>query len=500
MNLDRRESGILLHLTSLPSEYGIGDLGPEAYRFADFLEASGQRLWQVLPLNPTDPAFANSPYSSPSALAANPLLLSPEVLVEEGYLRREETATVPDFPREFVDYGPVSDYKRRLFELAHARFRQGWDRTDFQRFCSENAGWLEDYALFAALREHFHKRPWNEWPVEIRERDPESLPRVRERLGEKVELEQFLQYLAHRQWMSLKSYCSGKGIRVFGDIPIYVNFDSADVWTHTSLFNLDENRRPVTVAGVPPDYFSKTGQRWGNPVYRWEVLKETGYAWWVERIRRNLSLFDLVRIDHLRGLVSFWQVPAAEPTAVNGSWVQGPGDDFFRTLLRHFPSAPFIAEDLGIITQDVRDLMDRFQFPGMKVLLFAFGEELPTSPYAPHNHVENCLVYTGTHDNNTARGWYESELTPEDRERINLYLGRAVGADEIAGELVRLAMTSVARIAVIPIQDLLGLGAEARMNQPASVAGNWKWRLRPDALTPDLAGRLLALAKISGRV
>jgi len=500
MILDRRESGILLHVTSLPSEHGIGDLGPWAYRFADFLEAGGQRLWQVLPLNPTDPAFANSPYSSPSALAGNPLLISPEILLEEGYLRREEMDPAPAFPRGFVDYEAVTSCKQRLFRLAHARFRQTKEREDFDRYCADHAGWIEDYALFAALRTHFQKRPWNRWPTEIRDRNPEALRQAREQLRDQVEIEKFLQHLFHRQWLALKNTCNRKGIRILGDIPIYVNFDSADVWTHCGLFHLDEEKNPLTVAGVPPDYFSKTGQRWGNPVYRWAVLRETGYAWWVERIRHNLALFDLLRIDHLRGLVAYWEVPATEPTAVNGRWVPGPGDDFFHALFRHFPSSPFIAEDLGTITQDVRELLERFQLPGMKVLLFAFGEELPESPYAPHNHVQNCLIYTGTHDNNTARGWFETEISDEDRERISFYLGRPVGPEEIAGEMVRLAMTSVARIAVFPIQDLLGLGAKARMNQPASVEGNWLWRLHPEAITPDFARRLYELTRISGRI
>jgi len=325
------------------------------------------------------------------------------------------------------------------------------------------------------------------------------LKTAREKLRSRVELAKFLQYVFDKQWTELKNYCAARNIRILGDLPVYVNYDSADVWTHVELFNLDAEKKPLTIAGVPPDYFSETGQLWGNPVYRWPAMKQSGYAWWISRLKENFRRFDFIRIDHLRGFVGYWEVPAGETTSVRGRWVPGPGDDFFKTVLRHFPVERFVAEDLGTITDDVRELIKRFNLPGMKVLLFAFGPELPHSPYAPHNHVEDCLVYTGTHDNNTIRGWYESELTDEDRERINRYLGRKVGPEEIAREMVRLAMTSVARTAIFPLQDLLGLGPEARMNHPASPIGNWRWRVKSEQLTPELAAELHELTHITGR-
>ena len=497
---DKRESGILLHVTSLPSEYGIGDTGPWAHRFADFLEQAGQRLWQILPLNPTDPAFANSPYSSPSAFAGNSLLISPERMIREGLITQEETEPIPDVPSEGVDYQAVASYKNKLFRLAYARFRREGDGQDLEKFCAENADWLPDFALFSALKEHYNGKPWNAWPEDVRSRHPDALRALREDLIERIGLEEFLQYLFHRHWALFKEDCNRKGIRIFGDLPIYVNFDSADVWTHADLFNLDEEKRPVSVAGVPPDYFSETGQLWGNPVYRWDVLSETGYAWWVRRLKYNLALFDIVRIDHFRGFAAYWEVPAGERTATNGTWVQGPGEDLFHTLLQHFPSLPIVAEDLGVITQDVKDLMARFRLPGMKLLLFAFGEDLPTNPYAPHNHITHCLVYTGTHDNNTTRGWFETETSAEDRKRLALYLGREMSAETIAQAMVQLAMTSVANTVILPMQDVLGLGREARMNLPASVKGNWQWRMTPEQMGPEIAGNLLALTNICGRI
>jgi len=495
----QRESGILLHVSSLPSEFGIGDTGPWAYRFADFLQQSGQRLWQVLPLNPTDTAFANSPYSSVSAFASNQLLISPERLEQDGLVSREDLEPVPSFSANRVDYDAVTPYKKRLFKRAYERFKEQEDQGDFHGYCEENKDWLQDFALFTALKAHHQERPWNEWPRELRDREPEAIAAARDRFRERTGLEMFLQYLFHKQWTELKRECNQRGIRIFGDLPIYVNQDSVDVWTHTDLFNLNEEKRPLTVAGVPPDYFSRTGQLWGNPVYRWDVLKETGYAWWVRRLEHNLKLFDLVRIDHFRGFAGYWEVPAGEKTALNGTWVSGPGDDFFHSIQRHFPSMPIIAEDLGVITQDVKDLMDTFNLPGMKVLLFAFGDDLPTNPYAPHNHIENCLVYTGTHDNNTARGWFEDETSPEDRERLSRYLGREPGTETIAREMVRLAMTSVARTVILPMQDILGLGRESRMNLPASVEDNWQWRLLAEQMNPDVSGRIRNLTEITGR-
>lgn len=498
-SMQRRGSGLLLHVTSLPSGHGVGDLGPEAYRFADFLAESGQRFWQVLPLNPTDPAHGNSPYSSESAFACYPLLISPELLLEEGLLAPEDLEPAQDFPDARVDYETAGAFKGRLFARARERFRARGADASYEAFCRENGYWLDDHALFVALKERHDGLPWNEWPGPLRDREEEALRSAREALHDRVEDERILQFLFHRQWVRLRQYCNERGIQIFGDLPIYVNLDSADVWTHPGLFKLDASMRPTLVAGVPPDYFSETGQRWGNPVYRWDVLQSSGYDWWIQRLERNLRLFDIVRIDHFRGFAACWEIPANEPTAIHGQWVAVPGDDFFQRVREHFHELPIVAEDLGLITDDVRELMARFELPGMKLLIFAFGPDLPTNPYAPHNHVQNCIIYTGTHDNNTTRGWFTKELADEDRARMAAYLGRELTAENIHEEMVRLAMVSVANTAILPVQDLLGLGEEDRMNLPATGTGNWEWRLRPGQLNPDLAHSLRAMTERYGR-
>jgi len=495
----RRGSGILLHVTSLPSPYGIGDLGPWAYRFVDFLSKCKQSLWQILPLNPTDPAHYNSPYHSTSAFACNPLLISPECLVQDGLLKRAEVKSPPDFPMERVDYRGIGSYKERLFNKAHEGFKGKRPQYEYEKFCSENSHWLEDFALFMALKSHFDGRVWSDWPQEVRDRQPKTLQSAQKELHEKVEMVKFLQYVFSGQWNTLKRYCNQAGIQIIGDIPIYVEHDSADVWTHPGIFKLDNEKRPCAVAGVPPDYFSETGQRWGNPVYRWDVLKKEAYSWWIQRMERNLKLCDILRIDHFRGLVAYWEVPATENTAINGKWVEVPTMQFLNHLMRRFPFLPIIAEDLGLITPDVREIMHHFELPGMKVLLFAFGEDLPTNPYIPHNLVENCVLYTGTHDNNTVRGWFEEEATPGEKGRLFHYLGREAPVEELHWELIRLAMMSVANIVIFSIQDILGLGGEARMNRPATTEGNWQWRLLPEQLTNPLAERLLEMTEIYGR-
>ena len=495
----RRGSGILLHIISLPSVYGIGDLGPEAYRFADFLAETKQSFWQILPLNPTDPAHGNSPYHSISAFASNPLLISPELMVRDGLLTTSDVETVPDYPARRVDYPAVIAFKERLFHLAYERFTNERGTHEYERFCSENSPWLDDFALFVALKTHFQGKLWAEWPQEVRGRQPEALEVLKNQLYDRVEMQKFLQYVFFQQWNSLRSYCNQRGIQIFGDIPIYVEHDGVDVWTNPELFKLDNGKKPQVVAGVPPDYFSETGQRWGNPIYRWDVLKDTGYAWWIRRLQHNIKLFDLIRIDHFRGFVGYWEVPAGEANAINGRWVEAPAEDFLNALLRRFPQLPIIAEDLGVITPDVREVMHRFELPGMKVLLFAFGEDLPTNPYIPHNLPRNCVLYTGTHDNNTTRGWFEREATPEIKERLFRYLGREVPAEHIHWELIRLAMMSVANMVIVPMQDILGLGEEARMNRPATSQGNWQWQLLPEQLTPLLAERLLEMTELYGR-
>jgi 4-alpha-glucanotransferase len=497
--MNRRTSGVLFHLTSLPSSFGIGDFGPEAYAFVDFLSEAKQSFWQILPLNPTDPAYDNSPYHSISAFAVNSLLISPELLRQENLLRREDLEDGPAFPEERVDYLGAIRIKKRLFQTAFENFKKKKQRREFEEFCSQNGSWLEDFSLFVALKERFRGQVWSDWPAEFRDRRPEVLEELRRDLGEKIEREKFLQFISHRQWLSLKDYCHGKRVHIIGDIPIYVDFDSADAWSSPSLFKLDEQKRPFAVAGVPPDYFSDTGQLWGNPLYRWDVLRERGYDWWVQRMAKTLSLYDVVRIDHFRGLVGYWEVPARETTAVNGRWVEAPAEDFFHQLERSFLSLPIIAEDLGTITPEVREVMHRFGLPGMKVLLFAFGEDNPLHPYLPHNFEKNYVVYTGTHDNNTVRGWFEREAGEEQKRRLFRYLGREVPAGEVHWELIRLAMSSVADTVIVPLQDILGLGEKSRMNRPSTSEGNWRWRLRPPEKTSLPVLRLAELTEIYGR-
>jgi 4-alpha-glucanotransferase len=497
--MNRRKSGILLHLTSLPSPYGIGDMGPEAYRFTDFLAEAKQSFWQILPLNPTERVYGNSPYHSISAFAGNPLIISPELLVQDGFLATADCEPLPTGPIGRVDYENIVPYKEKVFNTAYDRFTKVQDHDAYKTFCAENISWLDDFSLFVALKGHFQGKAWNQWPPEVRDRQPEALQSMIEDLHDTIEQEKFLQYFFFRQWFALKGYCNEKGIQIIGDMPIYVDYDSVDVWTHPEIFKLDAERKPEAVAGVPPDYFSATGQLWGNPVYRWNTLKERGYDWWIRRMGHTLSLFDVVRIDHFRGLVAYWEIPAGEQTAIHGQWVEAPVYDFFDGLRAQFPSLPVIAEDLGVITPDVRKVMQHFELPGMKVLLFAFGEDNPMHPYLPHTYEKNTVVYTGTHDNNTVRGWFEREAKPKDKKRLFRYLGRKTSPQEIPWELIRLAMMSVANLAIIPMQDILGLGAEARMNRPATGDGNWEWQLVPGELTPALVEKLRAMTQIYGR-
>jgi 4-alpha-glucanotransferase len=390
--------------------------------------------------------------------------------------------------------------KERWLERAYQQFKTaGKDRGFFEDFCSEHAFWLEDFSLFVVIKKRLAGKPWDEWPKALRDRDPGSLQTIRSECRDELEKEKFWQYLFFKQWASLKAYGNQKGIRLFGDLAIYVSFDSADVWANPQLFKLNEEKRSTFVSGVPPDYFSKTGQLWGNPVYRWDVLKETGFAWWIERLAHHLRLYDAVRIDHFRGLVAYWEVPSGEKTAIHGTWVNAPVEDFLKVLVHRFPKLPVIAEDLGLITPDVREIMNRFGIPGMKVLLFAFEEDNPQHPYLPHNYDRSFLVYTGTHDNNTARGWFETEATPEDKTRLFRYLGRKATPEDIHWALIRLAMMSVANLAILSMQDLLGLGAEARMNTPSTTQNNWQWRLSSGQITPSLSQRLREMTEIYGR-
>lgn len=498
--MKRRGSGILLHITSLPSPYGIGDLGPWAYKFVDFLSETKQSFWQILPLNPTSGAFGNSPYSNPSAFAGNSLLISPDLLVEDSFLSTSDIGGDPSFPHERIDYAAVTEYKHKLFSIAYENFKKKRAKDyEFERFARENACWLDDYALFMSLREHFNRITWSDWPDDIRNGNKSAIKACKEKLNDRILMKKFFQYIFFKQWFCLKAYCKDKNIRIIGDVPIYVNYDSTDVWTNPQIFKLNDNKRLAFVAGVPPDYFSKTGQLWGNPVYRWNALRESGYSWWIKRIEHNLRLFDVIRLDHFRGFVAYWEVSAGEETAINGRWIDVPVEDFFSTLCKRFPFLPIIAEDLGLITPDVREIMNRFEFPGMKLLIFAFGDDFPNGTYLPHNYTKNCVVYTGTHDNNTVKGWFTTEARPEDRKRLFKYIGREVREENIHWEFIRLAMMSVANMVIIPMQDILGLGEEAKMNLPSTSNGNWRWRLLPNQITHSLVKELREMTETYGR-
>jgi 4-alpha-glucanotransferase len=489
--MEPRASGILLHITSLPSKFGIGDLGPYAYQFVDFLKASKQQYWQILPLNPSGTYVGNSPYASYSAFAGNPLLISPEKLVEEGLLQGSDISNPPEFPADKVDYRKVIEFKTSILQAAYDKHMlTGLFRPEFEEFQRENRSWLDDYALFVALKQEFDEVYWLEWAPEIRDRNEETLREWRSKLQDRISRAKFYQFLFFRQWYALKSHASENHIKIIGDIPIYVSNDSVDVWANSQLFKLDEEKNPIFVSGAPPDYFSETGQRWGSPVYLWDVLEKTGFSWWLQRIAQNLKLFDVVRLDHFRGFVAYWEIPAEEETAINGKWVQAPAYGFFEAVLKQFPEAKIIAEDLGMITPDVREVIKRFDFPSMKILQFAFGSDMPTNPYIPHNYERNCIVYTGTHDNNTIQGWYQNEADEGTRKRLAEYLGNSVNPDTVHWEMIRLALGSVGVMAVIPMQDLLGLGEEARMNFPQKTEGNWLWRLKADQITSEDLERL----------
>ncbi len=491
-----RSAGILLHPTSLPGRWGIGDLGRAAYAFVDFLEQAGQSLWQVLPLSPT--GYGDSPYQSFSAFAGNPLLINLEELEREGDLTAGDLAEAPDFPADQVDYGPVISWKFAVLNRAARTFReqQGRERwVAFQRFCEQNADWLEDFALFMALKDAHGGAVWNTWEWELAAREPEALAEWRERLDEQCFAHRYFQWQFFEQWTRLKAYTNSKGIQIVGDIPIFVAYDSADVWAHPELFKLDEDYLPIEVAGVPPDYFSPTGQLWGNPLYRWDRMAESGYAWWIARFRQILTTVDLVRLDHFRGFEAYWAVPAGEPTAVNGEWKAGPGADFFEKLREGLGELPIIAEDLGFITDAVRDLRQQFDFPGMNILQFAFAADA-SNPYLPHNYRPNTVVYTGTHDNDTTVGWYE-KAPAEERALLAQYLGPH--EEPLHWALLRLAFQSVAVFAIVPLQDVLGLGSEARMNTPAEPSGNWQWRFQEGQLQPEHSATLRRMAIVYGR-
>jgi 4-alpha-glucanotransferase len=503
-----RASGILLHPTSLPGPFGIGDLGPEAYRFVDVLVRTGQSWWQILPVGPT--GYGNSPYMCFSAFGGNGLLISLEMLVGEGLLDAADLSNPPIFPTQRVDYGWVIQYKIPLLAKSYQRFREKFSSCypdDFSSFCEQHAFWLEDYALFTALKEAHGGRPWSSWEESVAKREADALVQWRNKLADEVHFCKYVQYTFFKQWQALRQYCQAHGIRIIGDMPIYVAYDSAEVWANRHLFHLDEQGHPVVVAGVPPDYFSAMGQRWGNPIYRWEVMAQSGYQWWIDRFRMNFALVDMLRLDHFRGFEAYWEIPATDPTALNGRWVQGPGAALFTSVRNALGALPIIAEDLGVITPEVDALRDHLGLPGMRILQMAFGNDPKAATYRPHNHIRHCVVYTATHDHNTTVGWFTAEPGSQttqsqdevetEREDVRKYVG--TDGTEIHWDFIRLALGSVACLAIFPWQDVLGLGTEARMNRPGTLQGNWEWRFTKAMLTPSMQERLRELTRLYER-
>ena len=495
--MQERSAGILLHTTSLPGGFGIGELGSEAVAFLDWLRAAGQSVWQILPLGPTGPG--NSPYTATSAFAGNPLLISPTGLLEAGLLPRETLADPPAFSDQRVDYGPVGAWKSDLLRTSWRQFRSRTPQPteqELEEFSArpENRFWLDDWALYSALKGRFAGVAWNRWPEEVRRREPDALRSARRQLAEEVEFQRYQQFLFDRQWSSLKAEAARRGIRLLGDLPMYVAEDSVDVWAHQELFHLDPRGRPITVAGVPPDAFSPTGQRWGNPIYRWDRLRATGYAWWIERLRAALRRTDLLRLDHFRGFAGYWEIPASAETAEAGRWRQGPGAELFRAISDALGPLPLIAEDLGRITPDVEDLRTDLALPGMRVLQFGFAS--PDSEHHPDRITEDTVVYTGTHDNDTARGWFQA-AGQEERRRVLETL--ASDGSQVPWDLIRAAFSTPARLAIVPLQDVLGLGSEARMNRPGEPQGSWEWRVEKRQLSAAPAARLAELTEHCGR-
>ena len=493
-----RSSGILFHPTSLPGKYGIGTLGKEAYAFIDFLKKSKQKLWQIFPLGPT--GYGDSPYQSFSSFAGNPYLIDFDLLIEAHLLSEEDLKDIFfGNNEEYIDYGAIYNQKYPLLRKAYENFKSSDNnemRDSLENFKRENSSWLNDYSLYISLKNHFNGLPWNEWAHDIKNRENSTMQHYKNELADDIEYHNFIQFLFFKQWNDVKRYANENGIKIIGDIPIFVAADSSDAWANPEIFLFDEERKPVKVAGVPPDYFSATGQLWGNPLYNWEKLKETNYSWWVERVRANLSTCDIIRIDHFRGFEAYWAVPYGDDTAINGQWEPGPGIDLFNAIKSQLGELPIIAEDLGLMTQGVIDLREATSFPGMKILGFAFdsGEE---NDYLPHTYTKNCVVYTGTHDNDTLVGWFQ-KAKEEDRQFARDYLNSR-SDDEIHWDAIRGAWSSVACMAISPVQDFLGLGSEARINTPGVASGNWQWRLKQGVLTNELAERIAKLTKIYSR-
>ncbi|HBF88935.1 MAG TPA: 4-alpha-glucanotransferase [Bacteroidales bacterium] len=497
MNFER-SSGILLHITSLPNKFGIGSLGREAFDFIDFLKESGQSLWQILPMGPT--GYGDSPYQCFSAFAGNALLIDIDNLIERKLLNRDDVAIIPEFSNDIVEYDRVREYKNKLFETAFLNFTEFADleeQAEFEAFCIKNSEWLDDFSLFMSLKEHFNLKPWYEWNEAIKIRKSKDLNKLKIELEERIEFYKYLQFLFFVQWSDLKKYANESGVRIIGDIPLYVSLDSVEAWANPELFLFDEDRNPTFVAGVPPDYFSETGQLWGNPIYDWKKHKRTNFRWWINRVKANLEMYDIIRIDHFRGLVAYWSIPFGEETAINGTWVDAPGKELFTALKNEMGDLPIIAEDLGVITDDVVELREKFALPGMKILQFAFDASEENN-YLPHTYDKNCVVYTGTHDNDTTLGWHLS-TNDINRNFAREYLGICEFEHEIVWKFIIEAWKSVANIAIVPMQDILNLDSECRTNIPGTSSGNWKWRYN-ETISSEIIEKLKKLSHIYGRI
>jgi 4-alpha-glucanotransferase len=492
-----RASGILLHPTSLPGPDGVGDLGPEAYRWIDFLDRTGTQFWQVLPLGPT--GYGDSPYQCFSAFAGNPYLISATLLLDQDLLSKSDLSDRPEFPLEHVDYGPVIEWKVKILKRSFDHFRSNSHKElhkEFIIFKESNKEWLEPFAVFMAIKAEYGNGPWDEWPEEFRKRDEKTIKAFTKTHKDTIEFQNYLQFFFDRQWQNLRAYAHEKGVRIIGDIPIFVAYDSADVWANKDLFYLDAEGLPTVVAGVPPDYFSETGQLWGNPLYNWEVHKKNNYKWWLKRMESVLNQVDIIRLDHFRGFEAYWEIPYGNETAEEGQWVKGPGHDFFNTIKSQLGELPIIAEDLGVITQGVIQMRETFNLPGMKILQFAFASD-PDDDFLPHNYPEKCVAYTGTHDNDTTLGWYQN--APErEKDLCRRYLARS--GNDIAWSMIRVLWRSVADWVVAPMQDFLSLSSWARMNFPGTASGNWDWRMHPDAINEGLVYRLHETNYLYGRL
>lgn len=482
-----RSAGILLHPTSLPGKFGIGDLGSEAYNFVNFLDAAGQRLWQIFPLGPT--GYGDSPYQTFSAFAGNPLLISPEFLLRDKLLAEEDLNDIPEWDPHNVDFGRVIDYKYSILQKAYENFKRTDDHiviNEFMKFVEHSKDWLEDYALFMAVKDYHNGQEWLKWPEEIALRMPKAIEEWKLKLSDSINFRRFIQYEFFKQWKALKNYTSRKGIKIIGDIPIFIAYDSVDLWANRHLFSVDEKGKLEFVAGVPPDYFSETGQLWGNPLYKWNEMEKDDFLWWRKRISQMLELVDIIRIDHFRGFDAYWEIPGNAKTAVKGRWVKAPGEKLFNSIRKHVGDVNIIAEDLGVITKEVEYLRDKFNFPGIKILQFAFGKDMEQK-FLPHNHIKNCIVHTGSHDNDTTRAYFEkakndgSDIYEFTQKYLNYY------GDDITQQLIRVAYASVANMVVIPMQDILNLGGEARMNYPGKLGGNWTWRFTWNQVPHEMA-------------